>query len=35
MPPEVINETSDRYVEAYELLIGRKFTDYLNEMGAS
>jgi phosphoribosylaminoimidazole-succinocarboxamide synthase len=35
MPPEVINETSDRYVEAYELLIGRKFTDYLDEMGAS
>jgi hypothetical protein len=31
----VIQETSDRYIEAHELLTGDTFTDYLNEMGAS
>jgi phosphoribosylaminoimidazole-succinocarboxamide synthase len=35
MPVTVIKETSDRYIEAYELLTGDAFTDYLNEMGAS
>ncbi len=35
MPPEVIKSTSDRYIEAYELLTGRKFTDYLTETAAS
>ena len=35
MPVTVIQETSDRYIEAYELLTGDTFTDYLNEMGAS
>jgi phosphoribosylaminoimidazole-succinocarboxamide synthase len=35
MPPDVIKSTSDRYIEAYELLTGRKFTDYLTETAAS
>ncbi len=35
MPSEVIEETSDRYIEAFELLTGKQFTDYLEEMGAS
>lgn len=34
MPPEVVLETSDRYIEAYEQLTGRSFLDYLHEMGA-
>ncbi|MGI9641515.1 MAG: phosphoribosylaminoimidazolesuccinocarboxamide synthase [Acidimicrobiia bacterium] len=34
MPGEVVLETSDRYIEAYELLTGRRFLDYLAEMGA-
>ena len=35
MPPEVIEATSDRYIEAYELLTGQRFTDYLAEAAAS
>lgn len=35
MPPEVIKATSDRYIEAYELLTGQTFTDYLTETAAS
>ncbi len=35
MPDAVIQETSDRYIEAYELLTGSRFTDYLTDMGAS
>ncbi|MEE8458014.1 MAG: phosphoribosylaminoimidazolesuccinocarboxamide synthase, partial [Acidimicrobiia bacterium] len=35
MPPEVIKATSDRYIEAYELLTGQMFTDYLTETAAS
>ncbi|MGI9528173.1 MAG: phosphoribosylaminoimidazolesuccinocarboxamide synthase, partial [Acidimicrobiia bacterium] len=34
MPAEVVLETSDRYIEAYELLTDRRFLDYLAEMGA-
>jgi len=34
MPGEIVLETSDRYIEAYELLTGRRFLDYLAEMGA-
>ncbi len=34
MPAGVIDETSDRYIEAYELLTGRTFDGYLAEMGA-
>lgn len=34
MPSEVVVETSDRYIEAYELLTGRRFLDYLDQMGA-
>jgi phosphoribosylaminoimidazole-succinocarboxamide synthase len=35
MPDAVIGETSNRYIEAYERLTGREFTDYLDELGAS
>jgi phosphoribosylaminoimidazole-succinocarboxamide synthase len=35
MPPDVTKATSDRYIEAYELLTGRRFTDYLTETAAS
>lgn len=35
MPSDVITETSDRYVEAYELLTGSRFADYLSHMGAT
>ncbi|MDQ6649592.1 MAG: phosphoribosylaminoimidazolesuccinocarboxamide synthase [Actinomycetota bacterium] len=31
LPPEVVVATRDRYVEAYERLTGRAFTDYLAE----
>jgi len=34
MPQVVTQETSDRYIEAYELLTGTTFTDYLDRMGA-
>ncbi len=34
MPPGVIRETSDRYIDAYERLTGTPFTDYLETMGA-
>ena len=34
LPGEVVVETSDRYIEAYELLTGRQFLNYLHEMGA-
>ena len=32
MPPEVVQETSDRYIDAYERLTGRAFADYLYEV---
>jgi phosphoribosylaminoimidazole-succinocarboxamide synthase len=35
MPDAVIEETSDRYIKAYERLTGREFGNYLTEMGAS
>ena len=35
MPDAVIDETSKRYIEAYERLTGRRFDSYLTEMGAS
>jgi phosphoribosylaminoimidazole-succinocarboxamide synthase len=35
MPAAVIEETSDRYIEAYERLTDRRFDDYLTEMRAS
>ena len=35
MPNDVVQETSDRYTTAYELLTGRPFTDFLAETGAS
>ncbi len=35
MPEAVIQETSDRYVEAYERLTGSRFADYLESTGAS
>lgn len=35
MPPAVINETSDRYIDAYERLTGGAFDTYLSSMGAS
>ena len=35
MPDEVVQETSDRYITAYELLTGRAFTEFLEETGAS
>lgn len=34
MPPSVVQETSDRYINAFELLTGRPFTTYLEAMGA-
>ncbi|MEN8040601.1 MAG: phosphoribosylaminoimidazolesuccinocarboxamide synthase [Actinomycetota bacterium] len=34
MPRDVTQETSNRYIEAYELLTGDRFTDYLTRMGA-
>lgn len=34
MPDSVVSETSDRYIEAYERLVGSPFSDYLAEMGA-
>jgi phosphoribosylaminoimidazole-succinocarboxamide synthase len=33
LPPAVVRETSDRYIDAYELLTGRPFTTYLEAMG--
>ena len=35
MPPPVVLETSERYIEAYELLTGRPFTSYLEAAGAT
>ncbi len=35
MPDEVIRATSERYVEAYERLTGRRFDEYLAAMGVS
>jgi phosphoribosylaminoimidazole-succinocarboxamide synthase len=32
MPPQVVQETSDRYINAYERLTGRAFADYLHEV---
>jgi phosphoribosylaminoimidazole-succinocarboxamide synthase len=32
MPPDVVQETSDRYIDAYERLTGRMFKDYLDEV---
>ena len=34
MPGNVTQETSDRYIEAYELLTGTTFNGYLDRMGA-
>lgn len=34
MPDHVVNETSDRYITAYELLTGVSFSSYLEAMGA-
>ncbi|MCL1587160.1 MAG: phosphoribosylaminoimidazolesuccinocarboxamide synthase [Actinomycetia bacterium] len=34
LPPEVVQETSDRYIDAYERLTGKVFADYLDDMGA-
>ena len=34
LPDGVVTETSDRYIEAYELLTGRRFLDYVTSMGA-
>ena len=34
LPEGVVTETSDRYIEAYELLTGRRFLDYVTSMGA-
>jgi phosphoribosylaminoimidazole-succinocarboxamide synthase len=34
MPPEVVQETSNRYIDAYERLTGRMFVDYLDAVGA-
>lgn len=35
LPADVIDETSKRYIEAYELLVGSEFQRYLTDMGAS
>lgn len=35
MPEAVIQQTSDRYVDAYERLTGSRFTEYLKVTGAS
>lgn len=35
LPPSVVQETSDRYIDAYELLSGKPFADYLQEIGAT
>lgn len=35
MPPEVIQQTSDRYIEAYELLTDKSFSSFLTDTGAS
>jgi phosphoribosylaminoimidazole-succinocarboxamide synthase len=35
MPPAVVDDTSERYINAYELLTGRSFTSYLEAMGAA
>ena len=34
LPPEVVEGTRSRYVEAYERITGRSFGDYLREAGA-
>jgi len=34
MPPDVVEATSDRYIEAYELLTGQSFSDYLTEVAS-
>jgi phosphoribosylaminoimidazole-succinocarboxamide synthase len=33
MPPEVIEQTRDRYIRAFELITDRSFSDYLEEVG--
>jgi phosphoribosylaminoimidazole-succinocarboxamide synthase len=35
LPPTVVRETSDRYINAYELLTGQPFTSYLASTGAT
>jgi len=35
MPASVVSETSDRYIEAYQRLVGSPFDDYLRSMGAT
>ena len=35
LPPSVVQETSDRYIDAYELLSGKPFADYLQGIGAT
>ncbi len=35
MPADVVRQTSDRYIEAYELLTGKDFSSFLTETGAS
>jgi len=35
MPASVVSETSDRYIEAYQRLVGSPFDDYLRGMGAT
>ena len=33
MPPDIIQQTSDRYIRAFELITERPFTDYLDDVG--
>jgi phosphoribosylaminoimidazole-succinocarboxamide synthase len=32
LPPEIVEETSARYVEAYERVTGESFETYLNQV---
>ena len=34
MPDDIVQLTSDRYIDAYERLTGKSFSDYLSEAGA-
>ncbi len=34
LPPEIVDGTRSRYIEAYERITGRSFADYLVEVGA-
>ncbi len=34
LPDDVVQQTSDRYISAYELLTGERFSSYLEAMGA-